>query len=255
MVTVLRQLPHFHQIVILRESLRRVSSGGSGLVSMADKHVMERAFFPGGNGLMLGEDAPRFPVDGTLVLGSNFGADEKFCTPDGELLCVDETNNPGTWVGLRKRFTTEQLEDCFFTNAWPFLHTGASNNPDGSVKQGWLRDSVLMGSCLEFFRTLLRELRPSLIVALGTAPAAFISYAFPEALAGWSGNAWRCIDQQPTGIVQNGIFTSACVAITHPSMSNAHLRIEDFGTAAKERELLQRAIQSGEKIRRDRSGH
>ena len=242
----------FPEIDRLREALRKVNPGNSGLVSMVGKPVMERGFFPGGNGLLLGENAPEFPAGRKLILGSNFGADEKFCTPDGKLVRLDETNLHGTWTGLRRRFSTEQLRECFFTNAWPFLHVGESNNPVGTVKQKWLRDPVLMKSCVEFFQATLREVQPSLIVELGTAPAAFLSSVFPKSLAGWRGNTWHSVDQSPLSIVQSGTAAIACVAITHPSMSNAHQRIEKFATADKERELLQVAIQSGETVRLDR---
>jgi hypothetical protein len=188
----------FAEIARLRESLKKVDPGKSGLVSLVGKPVMERGFFPGGNGLVLGEDAPYFPLGRTLVLGSNFGAVENFCSPDGRLRCLDETNSPGTWTGLRKRFVPAQLPDCFFTNAWPFLHIGASNNPDCAVKQKWLRDVVMMESCIEFFQTTLKELQPSLIVALGTAPAAFLSWVFPKELICWRGNTWRNVDQTPS---------------------------------------------------------
>jgi hypothetical protein len=201
---------------------------------------MDRAFFPGGNGLVLGEEADCFPSGGTLVLGSNFGAGEKFCTPSGQLLCRDETNNQGTWTGLRRIFTQRELESSFFTNAWPFLHVGTSNNPTDKEKKRWLKAPVLE-SCMEFFHYSLETIKPKVIVTLGTAPAAFLGFAFPESLFAWQGNTWKHIDTKPFANVHFRSMTVVCVAITHPSMSNVHSRRPDL---RDERSLLRIATGS-----------
>lgn len=239
----------FQQINVLRGELEKLSPGKSGLVSVFGKPMMDRAFFPGGNGLILGEDSRKFPLHGTLILGSNFGADEKFCDPDGKLLCLDETQKGSTWNGLRKRFSEQQLEDSFFTNAWPFLHRGVSNNPTPQEKKKWLRDEVLRASCAAFFTLTVREMQPSLIVALGSAPAAFLSFVFPETLLKWAGNKWSAIDALPSAVVAVRSLRIACVAITHPSMNNAHCRVEAFRGQDKEVELLRLALRSAEQIK------
>lgn len=220
-------LSRFSEVNQLRERLSQLRTGESSLVSMAGKRIMSRAFFPGGNGLFLGEDAAIFPTGGPMILGSNFGAESNFCTSTGELKCDDETSNAGTWQGLRRRFTQKELEECFFTNAWPFLHVGVSNNPTSEEKQKWLKEPTL-GDCLEFLHFTINVVRPSVIITLGTAPAVFMSFAFPIALSAWRGGTWSSIDTLPYTTVSVGASTIICIAMTHPSMSNVHSRRQDL---------------------------
>ncbi len=99
-----------YQTVIagLRAELDKLDFERYSLVSFRGKPVMKRGFFPGGNGLFEGEDAVRFPMGGTLVLGSSFSAASNFCHPDGRLICHDETSGK-TWLPMRRLFNGAEL--------------------------------------------------------------------------------------------------------------------------------------------------
>jgi hypothetical protein len=184
---------------------------------------MTHAFFPGGNGLYDGVDAARMPFGGTLVLGSNFGCYNGFIDNEGQLLILDERRNR-TWTPLlaNLRASGIQPEECFFTNAWPFLHHGDSNL--GRMIGEWLRDPSLMRACIQFFEYTLATLHPKLIVALGAGPAAFLSHVWPERLGLWRGCAIPCLDDLPMATVRYQNRPVVCVATIHPSMANSNSR-------------------------------
>jgi hypothetical protein len=101
----------------------------------------------------------------------------------GKLVVLDERDNR-TWKPLLEILDRSGIkrEECFFTNAWPFLHIGEGNvGPVGE----WLEDSELMASCVRFFEYTLAIMQPSLIVALGTGPGAFLSHVWPKDLSQW----------------------------------------------------------------------
>ena len=226
----------------LRESLAQLSTGHTNLVSMAGKPLMQRAFFPGGNGLFEGEDASYFPYGRTLILGSNFGGQDKFCDTSNNLVCPgDETflNTNASWRNLKKRFTVEQLRDCFFTNAWPFLHRGASNV---SVIHPWLRDQTVMQSCIAYFLLTFTKIKPTLLIALGTGPAAFLSHVWPEYLGLWRGHKWKYINQLPLAEFTVDHQPVVCIATSHPCRpTNANFRAESYYGQAGEAKLLAEA--------------
>ncbi len=108
----------------------------SGAVSMAGMPRMDRAFYPGGNGMWAVPAATALPTGGSswaiasvLVLGSNFGSSANF-QRGGQLTHRDEMSDPRnpTWRGIRTQFRAAEinLNRCFFTNAWPCLHEGES---------------------------------------------------------------------------------------------------------------------------------
>jgi hypothetical protein len=112
----------------LRNILAKLDIPDGDLRSFTGLPVMTHAFFPGGNGLYEGIQASSFPIRGILVLGSNFGCFNKFVDPQGQLVIRDERGN-STWRPLLKRLygAGVKADECFFTNAWPFLHAGNSN--------------------------------------------------------------------------------------------------------------------------------
>jgi hypothetical protein len=77
----------------LREELARLDVADPRLVSFNGLPVMTHAFFPGGNGVYEGVDAVRRPVEGPLVLGSNFGCHSGFIDAQRQLLVLDERRN------------------------------------------------------------------------------------------------------------------------------------------------------------------
>jgi len=79
---------------------------------------MTHAFFPGGNGLYEGVHTTRFPIGGTLILGSNFGCLNKFIDAQGRLLVLDERGNPTSTQLLQILRASEiKADECFFTKA------------------------------------------------------------------------------------------------------------------------------------------
>ncbi|HEY6249165.1 MAG TPA: uracil-DNA glycosylase family protein [Candidatus Angelobacter sp.] len=201
--------------------------------------MMTHAFFPGGNGLYDGIHATRMPTSGTVILGSNFGCVSKFINAQGKLLIEDERSNP-TWKPLLENLTLAAIDvtECFFTNAWPLLHLGESNR--GPVRQ-WLNDPALMASCLPFFEYTLTTMQPSLIVALGTGPAAFLSHIWPKDLSPWRAYSLRGLDDLPMATVRFEQRTMICVAVTHPSMRNARQRRPPYQHRKGEIRLLTEA--------------
>ncbi len=201
---------------------------------------MEKAFFPGGNGLFNGSKA-NLPVKGTLILGSNFGCVAVFVHKNGCLVRMDETVHSKTWMGRKPGFglnsmlarTPIRLEECFFTNAWPFLHEGNSNKATELIKQ-WLSDDSLMKDCKEFFIASVSAVKPKLIVALGPGAAAFISKVWPDKLAEWGGCTIDSMDRKHWNSILFENEAIVCTAITHPSAHdlNAMRRAEPYTSSS-----------------------
>jgi hypothetical protein len=206
---------------------------------------MKRGFFPGGNGLFEGEDASRFPVGGTLVLGSNFSAESNFSHPDGRLICDDETSGK-TWLPMRRLFNGAELDltDFFFTNAWPCLHVSTRNTLGELISQ-WLANPSLMRECAKFFARTCADLKPSMIVALGPGPAAFVATVWPRQLKQWVSNNIEGMDSLPIGVVQiEGVtHRTVCTAVVHPCYQhiNAKHRKVPYQFAAGEIQLIKEA--------------
>jgi len=234
----------------LRKRLDALELKGKSVVPFRGLPIMERAFFPGGNGLLLGRSAV-VPNGGTLVLGSNFGCVQDFVNADGTLKRQDETGASyeskatATWKGIRRVFPSSSIIDlelCFFTNAWPFLHEGKSNLTHG-LMQSWLKDRLLMQTCLSFFEETLLMTRPKLILALGTGVPAFLAHFWPSECAAWRQQSIAGMDKLP--IAKETKFISEriiCTAITHPSDArNSNRRLSPYNGEAGERRLLTEA--------------
>ena len=202
----------------LRKKLDALDLKGKNVVPFKGLPVMEKAFFPGGNGLYLGSSA-NITIGKTLILGSNFG-----CVKDFDPRKKDETVCSKTWVGRKPGFglkgmlprTPIRLEECFFTNAWPFLHEGGSNDASKLIKP-WLSDKNLMKECTEFFTTTISTVKPKLIVVLGTGASAFISKVWPHRFEEWGGCTIASMDRKPMDFVDFEGESIVCTAITHPS--------------------------------------
>jgi hypothetical protein len=203
---------------------------------------MERAFFPGGNGLFHGSNG-NVPVKGILVLGSNFGCVTDYVQQDGSHVRRDETGSSNTWKGLYRLLapkTEIELHECFFTNAWPFLHEGDSNETKGLITH-WLTDRALMGMCLNLFRATVALIQPRMVIALGTGTSTFLGHVWPEFLRTWQGNSIAAMDQSPFVAVHHDGVQTVCVAITHPSHSNSWQRRPPYKGTEGEIELLREA--------------
>ncbi len=229
------------QIAELREKLDALNIAGRKVVPFKGLPVMEKAFFPGGNGLFDGSEAT-ITVGGTIILGSNFGCRSDFIKSDGTLVRSDETRTSSTWKGLYRMLTPQthiQLSRCFFTNAWPFLHEGKSNDT-GALAPEWLSDESLMNECGYLLRETLSIIQPKLIVALGAA-AAFMGHLWPNELGEWRSNRVSSIDKLPIASIEHNGATIVCTAITHPSHSNSWRRQLPYQDTRGEIRLLQEA--------------
>lgn len=228
-----------HVIDRLRANLIGLNIDNPKLRSFVGLPVMTYAFFLGGNGLYEGVNATFIPVGGTPILGSNFGCVSGFIDSQGELLVRDERDNP-TWKPLLEILDRSGIkrEKCFFTNAWPVLHIGGGNlGPVGE----WLEDFTLIDSCVRFFKDTLAIMQPSLIVALGAGPAAFLSHVWPKDLSPWRAYTIEGLDDLPIAMVDCDGQTAVCVAITHPSMPNAWHRRPPYQHRDGEIRLLSEA--------------
>jgi len=223
-------------IRVLRDKLQLLDGQDSKLISFAGKPQMTHAFFPGGNGLYDGVHSKRVALGGTVILGSNFCSVSKFIDEDQRLRSPDERDGP-TWKPLLRILHDSEIavEDCFFTNAWPFLHADDSNlGPVGD----WLRNRALMDSCGAFFELTFSLIKPRLVVGLGTGPAAFLGHVWPDQLAPWTGRRLRHLDDLAKATVELDSHQAVCVAITHPSMPNARLRRPPYRGRSGELQLL-----------------
>jgi hypothetical protein len=236
-----------HRAVVagLRTEVDKVEFERYSLISFKGKPVMKRAFFPGGNGLFNGEAADRFPFGGTLILGSNFSAAANFSYPNGKLICDDETSGR-TWGPMRRLLdgAAVDLRECFFTNAWPCMHASTSNTLGELIEQ-WLANTALMRECSDFFLKTCADIKPSMIVALGQGPAAFLANTWSRELMRWSGNNIAAMDSLPIGIVQiEGVtYQTVCTAVVHPCYQhiNAKHRKAPYQYPAGEIKLLREA--------------
>jgi len=233
----------------LRQSLSSLRTNRAELISFSGLPQMSYGFFPGGNGLYDGIDSKFRDPGGTLILGSNFGCESEFIDEDGKLVIEDERANK-TWSPLLERLSGAgvPIGECFFTNAWPFLHRGEGNLPKGLIPI-WLRDENLMTSCKLFFRLTFSRIKPNLIIALGTGPAAFLSQIWPASLSKWGEYSISCLDNLPRATVTDGSHSAVCVAITHPSMPNAWQRRPPYQHAEGEILLLKEARIEAKKMK------
>lgn len=238
----------------LRAMLPSVRTGNSKLHSFSNLPIMKHGFFPGGNGLYEGNDSRLLTPARTLVLGSNFGCVGEFISSEGRLSVQDERGNQ-TWRPLLKllRDSDIVISECFFTNAWPFLHDGEGNLPK-ALSKNWLTDRDLMISCLEFFCLTLTRVNPNLIIALGAAPAAFLSHRWPDYLGLWRGCSLSCLDDLPMGEISFANVRAVCVAVCHPSMPNSWRRRPPYQGREGEILLLREARVRAEALRAD-DGH
>jgi hypothetical protein len=225
------------------ETLNRLALSSLGLRSFEGLGERDYGFFPGGNGLVDGRQAITFPWSGTLILGSNFGSTTMLGIQN-EWKTQDERSG-ATWSRLRKRLKEAGIgeRNCFFTNAWPFLHIGGSNV--SRMIGHWLSNERLTSECVGFFKETLAEMSPRLIIALGMGPAAFLSWVWPECLMAWRQRSWELIDQSPPIVnVGHHDHPIVCAVITHPSMPNSRYRRGEYSNVQGEVELLAKAARA-----------
>jgi hypothetical protein len=187
-------------------------------------------------------------LEGHSFLAPTSGAStfNSFVDAQRRLLVLDERGNR-TWKPLLHSLHASGIkaDECFFTNAWPFLHDGEGNlGPVGD----WLQNRVLVASCVRFFEYTCTTMQPRVIVGLGTGPAAFLSHVWPKDLSSWRGYTLQDLDELPMATVRLQGQTVVCVAITHPSMPNAWRRRSPYRGFGGEVQLLSEARLKSEGI-------
>lgn len=222
--------------------------------------VMNYAFFPGGNGLFHGIEVKEFPKIRILVLGSDFACSTKHVDEWNRLLNTrsDERDGP-TWTPMLDEFGQTPIipDECFFTNAWPFLHLpleGGRESSDNPPIDLWRGDEDFMRRCVAYFRFTLRVVKPTLVVALGKGPALFLGEVWPRELTKWKFPAdrkleriqWSDLDRLWVETIPFEGRSLRCVAVNHPSKSrlNAKHRTAPYKDLDGEIRLLIDAAQS-----------
>jgi hypothetical protein len=213
---------------------------------------MRYGFFPGGNGLFRGDGATKFPLRGTLILGLNFGSCGGFIDErTGDLWTTDERSGD-TWKGLRHILPKSEidLETCFFTNAWPFLHKGDNNqaSPDKWLNK---KNTELTQSCGEFFKSTFRLMRPRLVVALGWGAAEFLRRVSPKHFGtgklGSFGDDWAL--RTGKTVYEQESVRAVCFAVKHPARGGSKRRpVQNTEEELREIELLKCAKKWAESL-------
>ena len=112
-----------------------------------------------------------------------------------------------------------------------------------------------MKECAKFFVRTCADIKPSLIVALGPGPAAFLAKIWLKELNAWNSNTIRGMDNLPIGTVQmeDVDHKTVCMAIVHPSYQrlNAKLRRPPYQNADGEIRLLKEAHKRRQVLLRD----
>jgi hypothetical protein len=213
--------------------------------------IMNYAFFPGGNGLYRGIEVMEFPKVRTIILGSDFACSTKHVDGENRLLIKkSDERNGATWTPMLDALakTPIRRDECFFTNAWPFLHLplkdGRASNDNPPIDL-WRSDDTFMQRCIDYFRSTLKIVRPSLIVALGKGPALFLGEAWPDQLRDWrfpaecklGGVSWKHLDRTFIGATEFDGLSLQCVAVNHPSKSRLNARHRSNGYKGLEGEI------------------
>lgn len=223
----------------LRQEMSGIEPVPANCASFVGRPRMEgTAFFPGGDGVFKPTPTPgvvQFPIQGVLVLGSDFGDEASYDQQfNGVESWHDEGSGP-TWRNLLKLTDASGIRrsDLFCTNAWPCLRKGGKavgGAPPASRNAGFTR------RCQTFFLATLQLLQPRLVVPLGIYPTAFIA-SIGDTLCPWGRvRGWRDVDHTP--IWKRG--NRWVVPIVHPSMPNRRHRSE-ANTFEAEANLLAQA--------------
>ena len=206
------------------------------------------AFFPGGYGLWnsaAGQPLPTFPVGGIMVLGHDFHSESGY---RASIARGRESASQPTWRNLVDVFGRAgvPLEGCFFTNYFMGLRAGdATTGPFPGAK-----DAEFVSYCQAFLVEQLRAQRPRLVITLGVHTPPGVA-ALSRDLRDWgTGRGLRHLDS--VGALRTGAriddvpgFSTAFVALTHPSLRHAsvrHRRYMDLAGDAAEVALLRDAV-------------
>lgn len=187
--------------------------------SFADKmiYALGMTFFPGDIGLY---DRDRRSIS-TIVLGTDWGNE---ATLAKDLVATKYISN--ATVRNTDRMLREagfDVNDCFYTNAWPVLRAG--NAPEQN-HHPMRDDSDFTDAYRKFFQETLNALEPKVVISLGFAAAWFLAPFFGDdwALGKFKSPkhiTTRDLDVEPLRAHGGIVFVNA----THPShLNNRNLR-------------------------------
>lgn len=195
-----------------------------------------RAFFPGGFGRADNstDDLPRHPV---MIVGQDFGTIEYW----NALGLVDEPSD-GTWAEMLRLLESVAIDPsyCFFTNAIMGIRR------DGPItgEHPAFDDREFIDRCLVFLGEQIEQMRPSVVVLLGTIPAVLFAAHFSLgqlARPKWRGRnsnpTWSDIDREGLQFIERVPTlgregeTFACACVIHPANRKPNLRLRSWPKA------------------------
>ncbi len=195
------------------------------------------AFFPGGAGVILGEDGskPPFPFGQVMIVGHNF-----YNLAGFEKMQMRQARDAGTptWRNLTATLKRADiaLESCFFTNAYQGLMETTSSM--GAFPGA--RDADFVERCRAFFRVQLSVCQPRLVLTLGVHVPPFLAPLSDDLGAKWRGEkkplTFAQIDENGGGLIQTGVRDAegkerklTFVAMTHPAQQWPNVRRRRYG--------------------------
>ena len=179
-----------------------------------------------------------------MVLGHDFHSRQGY---DKSFALGGEPETMPTWRNLLAllRQTGIALEECFFTNLYMGLRTGAgTTGPFPGAT-----NAEFVAHCRGFLLEQLRAQRPALVLTLGIHVPPVLASMAPQ-LAPWC-ESTGLTHLDDVGAVQTGVtfqdiegYSATVIALIHPSLRYASLRHRRFGTAT-EPEAELRLVQVG----------
>jgi hypothetical protein len=207
-------------------------------------------FFPGGTGMCV-QGAP-FPVGGVMILGHNYGSDLDF----SRNVANPETSWRGSmWATCRATWnalTHWRIDPatCFFTNFYPGYVTtrGKDGKPFNMGAHPHVRNVPFVRACREFFVRQVQAQRPCAVLVLGNHVPPLLA-PLDSRLRPWAPwTTYAKMDAAGASMVRGlnvGGHVLNIALVTHPSMSNSHLRrYGDLQGAAAEDAIVRTTLEA-----------
>jgi hypothetical protein len=213
------------------------------------------AFFPGGTGVVVGEDLASalpgltLPRRGAMVLGHNF---YNVASYDRLVERPRDISRNATWKNLSKFLQScgIRLSDCFFSNA--FLGLMETNRAMGSHPGHGNPD--FRKACRDVLLKSIERQQPRLIIALGLCVTRFLGETIPGLERWKNAETYREFDKRLSDAGFHLRWPTAdaplaAVVIVHPSMRGSNLRHRSFNNLTgdeAEVAMVRRAMNAGE---------
>jgi uracil-DNA glycosylase len=207
-------------------------------VAEVPQPIKGTAFFPGGLGLWLHENASRgdFPTGQIMVVGQDFNSVKAY---KEAVLAGTEVGSSATWRALQKLLCASDISfnRCFFTN----LYMGLRKEGPETGKFPGAHDEPFVQRCMAFFVRQLEVVQPKLILTLGLEPIQVLAKHLLHVTAPKS--LTSCVDIYRSVSLPHGRVT--VVALTHPSFYHANVwrrRYGELTEAEAERAMIVDAL-------------